>query len=420
MTTLAATLADVIADGGWRAKARPSQLPPPGDWLGWITLAGRGWGKNFTGAGWINELVETGTAGRIALVAATAADARDTMVEGQSGLLRTAPKWNRPIYEPSKRRLTWPNGAIGTTFSSEESDRLRGPEHDAAWADELAAWNEPQATWDMLQFGLRLGARPRWLVTTTPRPIKLLKELLAREGRDVAVTRGHTFENEANLAPTFLAAVRERYEGTRLGRQELNAELLSDMPGALWQLDWLDRDRANSAPSELRRVVVAIDPAVSNNEGSDETGIIVAGNGGDKHSYVTEDLSGRYAPHEWARKAIDAYRRHKADRIIAEVNNGGAMVEATIRAINSRVSFKAVHASRGKVVRAEPIAALYEQRKVHHVGTFPILEDQMCAFTSDFDRSRAGYSPDRVDALVWALTELSGQQYFFSQQELNI
>jgi len=407
MLSIASALAATLEDGGWRSKARPSQLPPEGDWLGWLLMAGRGFGKNFTGAGWVNDLVETRTAGRIALVAATAADARDTMVEGQSGLLRLAPAWNRPLYEPSKRRLTWPNGAIATTFSSEEADRLRGPEHDAAWADELAAWNDPQATWDMLQFGLRLGKRPRWLATTTPRPIKLVKDILAREGKDVVVTRGTTFENEANLAPTFLAAVRARYEGTRLGRQELNAELLTDVAGALWQMEWLDRDRVAGAP-DLQRIVVAIDPAVSNNEGSDETGIIVAGVARDQQAYVLEDLSGRYAPHEWAAKAIDAYRRHKADRILAEINNGGAMVEGTIRALDSHVSFKSVHASRGKVVRAEPIAALYEQRKVHHVAGFATLEDQMCGFTSDFDRGRAGYSPDRVDALVWALTELSG------------
>lgn len=404
MSSIAAALADALEDGGWRAKARPEQLPPPGDWLGWLILAGRGFGKTRAGAGWVHELVETRQAGRIALVAATAADARDTLVEGVSGLLNTAPPWLRPIYEPSKRRVTWPNGAQATTFSSEEADRLRGPEHDCLWADELAAWQDPQAAWDMAMFGLRLGIRPRWLVTTTPRPIKLVKELIARA--DVVVTRGSTFDNAANLAPAFLAAVRNRYEGTRLGRQELNAELLSDTPGALWQHDWLERDRVKAAP-ELKRIVVAIDPAASNNEGSDETGLIVAGRTADKQVYVLEDLSGRYAPHEWARKAVNAYRRHKADRIIAEVNNGGAMVEATLRTVDSRASFKAVHATRGKVVRAEPIAALYEQQKVHHVGSFATLEDQLCAFTTDFDRARAGYSPDRVDALVWALTELS-------------
>jgi predicted phage terminase large subunit-like protein len=391
-------------------------LPPPGDWLGWVALAGRGWGKTRAGSGWVHELVETRQAGRIALVAPTAADARDTIVEGVSGLLNTGLPWMRPVYEPSKRRVTWPNGAIATTFSSEEADRLRGPEHDAAWCDELAAWTDPQAAWDMLQFGLRLGRRPRWLVTTTPRPIALLKELLRRD--DVVITRGNTFENEANLAPTFLAAIRARYEGTRLGRQELEAELLTDTPGALWSHIWIERDRVKEAP-ELKRIVVAIDPAVSNKQGSDETGIVVAGRAADKSFYVLQDLSGRYAPHEWARVAIDAYRRHQADRILAEVNNGGQMVEEVIRNVDARVSFKSVHASRGKVTRAEPIAALYEKREVHHVCGFSTLEDQMCNFTSDFDRNRDGYSPDRVDALVWALAELSGNVHFSSCEPLS-
>jgi predicted phage terminase large subunit-like protein len=419
MTSIVSALADALEDGGWRAKARPSQLPPSGNWNGWLVCAGRGFGKNFCGAGFINEAVETRAAGRIALVAATAADARDVMVEGESGILRLAPSWNRPDYEPSKRRLTWKNGAIATLYSAEEEDRLRGPQHDLAWADELAAYQSPESAWDQLMFGLRLGKHPRWLVTTTPRPIKLLKSLLAREGRDVVVTRGSTFENEANLAPTFLQALRDRYEGTRLGRQEINAELLSDNPGALWRIEWLDRDRVATAP-EFKRIVVAIDPAVSNNEGSDETGIIVAGITSDKQIYILEDGTGKYAPHEWAAKAIALYRKHKADRILAEVNNGGQMVEATIRALDSAVSYKSVHASRGKVVRAEPIAALYEQSKVHHVGNFPMLEDQMCAFTNDFDRSRVGYSPDRVDALVWAVTELSGAQHTASVQPLQL
>lgn len=416
MTTIAGTLAANLTDGGWRAKARPSQLPPSGDWLGWLVLAGRGFGKTRAGAGWVHELVETGQARRIALVAPTAADARDTLVEGVSGLLNTAPPWMRPVYEPSKRRVTWPNGAVATTFSSEEADRLRGPEHDAAWADELAAWTDPQATWDMLSFGLRIGRRPRWLVTTTPRPIALLKELIRRP--DVAITRGSTFENADNLAPTFLAAIRARYEGTRLGRQEIEAEILADTPGALWCNEWLERDRVKEAP-ELRRIVVAIDPAVSNKEGSDETGIIVAGRAANKSLYVLDDLSGRYAPHEWARVAIEAYRKHRADRVLAEVNNGGQMVEEVIRNVDSSVSYKSVHASRGKVTRAEPIAALYEKRMVHHVRGFTTLEDQMCNFTSDFDRSRAGYSPDRVDALVWALSELSGVVHSFKIEELR-
>jgi phage terminase large subunit-like protein len=234
------------------------------------------------------------------------------------------------------------------------------------------------------------------------------EELLARQGHDVVVTRGSTFANAANLAPSFLEGIKARYGGTRLGRQELEVELLSDVPGALWQLTWIDRDRVERAP-ELKRIVVAVDPAVSTNGGSDETRIVVAGIDANRHGYVIEDLSGRYAPHEWAAVAVNAYRRHKADRIIAEKNNGGDMVETTIRMVSTNVSFKAVHASRGKVTRAEPISALYEQKKVHHLGTLTQLEDQMCAFTSDFDRSRSGYSPDRVDALVWALSELLGE-----------
>jgi predicted phage terminase large subunit-like protein len=406
LRSLASALAETLADGGWRAKARPEQLPPPGDWNGWLLMAGRGFGKTRTGAEWIKELVETSGARHIALVGPTAGDVRDVMCEGPSGILAVSSPWCRPEYEPSKRRLTWPNGAIASTFGSEEADRLRGPQHDAAWCDELSAWNSPSDTWDMLMFGLRVGVHPRWLVTTTPRPIKLLKELLARESKDVVVTRGKTIENAANLAGPFLETIRKRYEGTRLGRQELNGELLSDTPGALWQLDWLDRDRVARAPDELKRIVVAIDPAMSTNEGSDETGIVVAGVDRDGHGYILEDLSGRYAPHEWAAKAVTAYQRYKADRIIAEVNNGGLMVEETLRMVSRGVSFKAVHASRGKVTRAEPVSALYEQRKIHHVGRFTQLEDQLCSFTSDFDRARAGYSPDRLDALVWALSEL--------------
>jgi len=407
--SIAGALADTLADGGWRAKARPEQLAPEGDWWnGWLLMAGRGFGKTRTGAEWVKEHVEAGTAGRIALIAPTAGDARDVMIEGPAGLLAVSSPWLRPEYEPSKRRLTWPNGATASTFSSEEADRLRGPQHDLAWADEIAAMAEPSGVWDMLMFGLRIGAHPRWLATTTPKPVKLLRELLAREGRDVVVTRGSTFANAANLAPNFLEGIKARYGGTRLGRQELEAELLSDVPGALWQLDWIDRDRVERAP-ELKRIVVAVDPAVSTNEGSDETGIVVAGIDANRHGYVIEDLSGRYAPHEWAAVAVNAYRRHKADRIIAEKNNGGDMVETTIRMVSTNVSFKAVHASRGKVTRAEPISALYEQKKVHHLGTLTQLEDQMCAFTSDFDRSRSGYSPDRVDALVWALSKLLGE-----------
>jgi predicted phage terminase large subunit-like protein len=402
------------ASDHWAAKARPEQLPPPGEWWTiWLILAGRGFGKTRTGAEWVRSLAEASTVGRIALVGPTASDVRDVMVEGESGIMAISPDHSRPTYEPSKRRLTWDNGVIATMFSSEEPDRLRGPQHGAAWCDEAAAWRNIQDTWSMLQFGMRLGKMPRTLITTTPKPVKLLRELLAREGQDVAVTRGSTYDNRANLAPAFFAQIVKSYEGTRLGRQELNAELLTDTPGALWQMDWLDRDRVENAPEELKRVVVAVDPAISTNENSDETGIIVAGMDKRGHVYVLEDCSGKYAPHEWARRAVESFNQHTADRIIAEVNQGGQMVEHTLRTVYRNIPFKTVHASRGKVTRAEPVSALYEQGKVHHVGGgLKTLEDQMCSFTSDFDRSRMGFSPDRVDALVWALTEfLPGFQH---------
>lgn len=414
--TMFARLASALEDD-YVARARPNQLPPEGNWSVWLVMAGRGFGKTWTGAQWVRSNA-LATPSRIALVGATAADVRDTMVEGQSGILNVSPDWDRPIYEPSKRRITWPNGSIATMFSAEEPERLRGPQHHIAWCDELGAWSNQQQTFDQLQFGMRLGTKPRTLITTTPKPSKLMKALLQQEA--VAVTRGSTYDNRANLAPTFLESIASRYENTRLGRQELHAEYLSDTPGALWTVDWLDRDRVTDAP-ELRRIVVAIDPAVSNTENSDETGIIVAGIDSRGHVYVLEDCSGRYAPHEWARAAVAAYQRHKADRILAEANNGGALVEHTVRTVSRGVPFKTVHASRGKVIRAEPVSAMYEQGKVHHVGAFPALEDQMCAFTSDFDRARMGYSPDRVDALVWCLTEfLPSQQFYSSVTPLRI
>jgi phage terminase large subunit-like protein len=398
--SFAAQLVDAL-ENSWPAVARPNQLPPPGDWWQiWLLLAGRGFGKTRTLAEWVCEQAASGRASRIALVAATAADARDVLVEGQSGILAVAPPWCRPVYESSKRRLTWPNGTIATTFSAEEPDRLRGPQHDAAVCDELASWSHPE-TWDMLQFGLRLGRNPRCLVATTPRPTKLIRELLAREGRDVVVTRGSTYENRANLAPGFFDQVIRKYEGTRLGRQELNAELLEDTPGALWSPGIIDAVRQAAAPT-LVRIVVAIDPAATSGEDADETGIVVAGKDNQGHGYVLADASGKYQPVEWAKIAIATYRAHHADRIVAERNNGGA----TIRIVDINVPVMTVWASRGKVARAEPVSALYEQGRIHHVGGFPALEDQMCGFTSDFDRQRAGYSPDRVDALVWAVTDL--------------
>jgi phage terminase large subunit-like protein len=386
----------------WSRWARDSQKPPPGNWRVWLLLAGRGFGKTRTGAELVRSRIAAHTARRIALVAPTAADARDVMVEGESGLLAIAPPRDRPLYEPSKHRLTWANGAVATTFSADEPERLRGPQHDFAWCDELAAWRYPEA-WDMLMFGLRLGEDPRAVVTTTPRPTKAIRALIADP--KVVVTRGTTAENRGNLAPAFLDQIVRRYQGTRLGRQELDAELLDDLPGALWHRGVIEAARTSAAP-ELSRVVVAIDPAAASNEHADETGIIAAGRDANGHGYVLADTSGRYAPAEWARIAIAAYSKHEADRIVAEVNNGGEMVEATLRMIDPNVPYSAVRASRGKVARAEPVAALYEQGRIHHIGAFAQLEDQMCSFTNDFDRSAAGYSPDRVDALVWAFTEL--------------
>jgi phage terminase large subunit-like protein len=276
---------------GWRTIARENQLPPEGDWAVWLLLAGRGFGKTRTLAEWVNDQVTSGRAKRIAIVAATASDCRDVVVEGESGILACAPVWCRPMYESTRRRVRWPNGAVAYTYSAEEPDRLRGPQHDAAICDELGSWRDP-SSWDMLQFGLRLGRKPRVVVATTPRPTKLVRELLIREGRDVIVTRGSTYENRANLAPAFFNQIVSRYEGTRLGRQELNAEVLEDTPGALWTIERIDKSRRQRAP-ELQRVVVAIDPAVTSGEDADETGIIVAGKACKPAGPLSRRLGGR-------------------------------------------------------------------------------------------------------------------------------
>lgn len=382
----------------WSVWGRPDQQPPPGAWRTWLILAGRGWGKTRTGAEWVRSIVSTGRARRVALVARTAADVRDVIVEGQSGILAISPPHERPTWEPSRRRLTWPNGAIATTYSAEEPDQLRGPQHDAAWCDELAAWRYPEA-WDQLQMGLRLGDDPRVVVTTTPRPTELVRALAASP--TTRVTRGRTLDNARNLAPGVVEALTARYGNTRLGRQELDGEILDDAPGALWRLAMFDASRVDTAPT-MRRVVVAIDPAVTAHEGSDETGIIVAGLGLDGRAYVLEDLSGVYPAEQWARRAVEAYRRHRADRIVAEVNQGGDLVASVLRAVDRAVPVAQVRATRGKALRAEPVAALYEQGRVSHVGLLARLEDQ-CA---SWDPASDARSPDRLDALVWALTDL--------------
>ena len=377
-----AAIADAL-ENDWASKARPEQLPPDGSWSIWLILAGRGAGKTRAGAEYVRAAAEAASVSRIALVGPTAADVRDTMVEGESGLLSIAPNNNRPIYEPTKRRVTWLNGVQASLFSSEEPERLRGPQFSAAWCDELCAWRNVKATWDNLQLTLRIGKRPRQVITTTPRPIKILRELVKRIGQDVVISRGTTYDNRENLSETFLSQIVTKYEGTRLGRQELNAEILEDVQGALWSRDLIDETRcAKDELPGLKRIVVAIDPATSVGEDSDETGIIVAGLGLNDEAYILEDASGKYLPVDWARRAIDLYRRRHADRIVAEINQGGAMVEFTIRTVDANVSFKAVRASRGKITRAEPISALFEQRRAHLVGVFPELEDQLCTYSA--------------------------------------
>jgi phage terminase large subunit-like protein len=399
----------------WDFWGRPTQLAPPGDWRIWLILAGRGFGKTRAGAEWIRAMacgptpLAPGRCKRIALVAETAADTRDVLVEGDSGILSVHPQGFRPVYEPSKRRLTWPNGVTATLFNATEPDQLRGPQHDLAWCDELAKWRYAQETWDMLQFGLRLGDSPRQLVTTTPRPIVVLRQIMADP--KTVVTRGSTFENSGNLAASFLDQITKRYEGTRLGRQELNAEVLDDVPGSLWTRENLDRNRLGKGEKlpDMQRIVVAIDPAAKSRdtaatEGTAETGIIVAGLGVDGKGYVLDDLSCSLSPNGWARRAVSGYDLHSADAIVAEINQGGDMVKATIQSVRPECNIIEVHASRGKVTRAEPIAALYEQGRVKHVGSFPELEDQMVLFTPY--GIEGGTTGDRVDATVWALTEL--------------
>jgi len=380
----------------WR---RPKQTTPAGDWRKWLILAGRGFGKTRTGAEFIREQVVSGNAKFIALVGATAADVRDTMIEGQSGILSVFPPGQRPQYEPSKRRVTFHNGAIATAYSADEPDRLRGPNHDTAWADELAAWRYADA-WDQLTLGLRIGTHPRVVVTTTPRPVPVIKQLVETDDGSVIVTRGSTFENISNLAPSFVSEMMRRYEGTTLGRQELHAEILDDVEGALWNRTMLDTLRVHKPPT-MKRIVVAIDPAASNNSTSNETGIVVAGISTDGIGYVLDDKTLKGSPNDWGVAALAAFNQYQADRIVAEANQGGDMVAHTLRTVDRNAPIKLVRASRGKRTRAEPIAALYEQGRIHHVGFLTQLEDQMCGWVPDITAS-----PDRVDALVWALTEL--------------
>lgn len=417
----------------WHYRARPDQLPPgtPGasnpraDWDVWLINAGRGWGKTRVGAEWVRSMacgdtpLSGGKTEHIALVAETAADARDVMVEGISGLLAVHPPDFRPKYEPSKRRLTWPNGVQATTYNAVEPDQLRGPQHGAAWCDEVAKWRYAEKTWDMLEFGLRLGTNPQAVVTTTPRPIKLLRKIMEDPG--TVVTDGSTFENAANLSQKFLRRIRDRYEGTRLGEQELYAVMLDELPGALWSRALIDKHRIlPDAVPALRRVVVAIDPALKSSkdpreeEEGAETGIIAAGIGVDGRGYVLGDYSCRETPRGWAERALHAFDTHKATSIIAEINQGGEMVAHTIHSIRPNAPVVEVRANpgQGKATRAEPVAALYEKGLISHVGTFSALEDQMTLFTQfGVDRSTTG---DRVDGLVWAFFDLFPEMIYYT------
>lgn len=378
----------------WEFWARPEQIAPPDPWSIWLIKAGRGWGKTRVGAEWVRTVKES--VGRIALIGPTAADVRDVMVDGDSGIIPISPPWDKPEYQPSKRRVVWQNGSVAYMYSADEPERLRGPQHGAAWCDEAGSWRYPD-TWDMMMFGLRLGKNPKVTVTTTPRPTPLLKQIQQAPG--VVITRGTTYDNRANLAASFFQSIITKYEGTRLGRQELEGHDLDDSPGAMWNRDNIDKFRIRKA-LEMVRIVVAVDPAVTSGEDSDETGIVVVGKDEFGHGYVLEDCSIKGTPDEWGRAAIQAMERHQADRIVAEANQGGDMVRYVLETIDKNVPLKLVRASRGKMSRAEPISALYEQGKVHHVGVFHKLEDQMCTWEPGMP------SPDRMDALVWGMTEL--------------
>jgi predicted phage terminase large subunit-like protein len=395
----------------WEWLARPEQLAPEGDWRIWLMMAGRGFGKTRAGAEWVRAIAERDGRARIALVGATLGEARSVMVEGPSGLLAVAPWWNRPAFSPALRRLIWPNGAMALLFGAADAESLRGPQFSHGWADEIAKWPGGEAAWDNLMMGMRLGDRPRVLATTTPRPVPLVRTLVAGKDTGIVVTRGRTADNLANLADGFVAAMEQSYGATRLGRQELEGELISDVEGALWSRDLLERCRVAHVPERddggalLSRVVVGVDPPASAH--GDACGIIVAGLGGDGRAYVIADASVEKAtPEGWARAVAQAAAQHGADRVIAEANNGGAMVESVLRAAEAALPVRLVHASRGKAARAEPVAALYEAGRVRHRGAFWTLEDEMCGLVAGGGYVGPGRSPDRADALVWALTEL--------------
>lgn len=406
----------------WSIHARPAQLAPRGNWRIWLMLAGRGFGKTRSGAEWVRSIAEKDGTARIAIIGATAQEARAIMVEGESGLLAVSPWWDRPIWHPALKRLMWKSGAQAMLFGAIEPESLRGPQFTHGWADEIAKWAYGEAAWDNLMMGLRLGRHPRMLATTTPRPVPLIRRLVRQSG--VVVTRGATTENRAHLAADFLAAMERDYGGTTLGRQELDGELIDELDGALWTRALIERSRvrremlSDERVVPFARVVVAVDPPAS--ACGDACGIVAVGRGADERGYVIEDSTVTGAsPERWAAQVVAVAARLGADRVVAEANNGGEMVASVLRAAEADLPLRLVHAARGKSARAEPVAALYERGRVVHAGAFPQLEDQMCGILIGGGYAGPGRSPDRADALVWAVTELMlGRKTTHSIREL--
>jgi len=404
---------EMLNTSRYRTTARPQQLPPDSDWRIWLVIAGRGFGKTYLGAGWLCEQALKTPETEWAIVAPTFTDARRTCVEGPSGILKALSPAQLKFYNRSNGQITLANESKIHMLSAEEPDRVRGLNLSGAWLDEFAAWRYEETWTEGLAPALRVG-NPQVVITTTPRPVRLIREFVSRTDGSVVVTRGSTFDNAANLSPAALAELRNRYEGTRIGRQELYGELLTDTPGALFTYDLIEACRVTEMP-EMVRIVVAIDPAVTSGEHSDETGIIAVGKGTDGRAYVLADRSCRDTPSGWAKRAVALYEELKADRIVAEKNQGGDMVEQTLRTVNPTIPYKGITARQGKRLRAEPIAALYEQGRVSHVGSFTTLEDQMTGWLPD-----SGESPDRLDALVHGIVELqiatgaSADRYFAS------
>ena len=382
----------------WRFWARDEQVAPEWGWYVWLLMGGRGSGKTRSGAEWVREQIKHTS--EIAIIGRTASDVNKTMINGPAGILKVFPPWQKPHHEPTKRQITFHNGAKAHAYTAYEPDELRGPQHGAAWCDELASWRYLQDTWDMLEFGLRQSPTPQIMITTTPRSIPFLKKLLA-DKENVAVTQGSMYRNIANLPERFVQRIRERYEGTRLADQEIHGRIIDDNPQALWSREDIANYRVTKAP-ELVMIVVAIDPAASSTASSNDTGIIVAGKGIDGHGYTLDDKTMSAAkPLAWAQEAVTAYYGRQANYIVAEKNNGGDMVESTILTVDNGVPVVLVWASRGKQTRAEPVSSMAAQGKIHHVGQFAELEDQMCHWVPG-----EGESPDRVDAMVWAFTKL--------------